>query len=90
MKILVTGGLGYIGSHVSVLLLEKGVDVVLVDNLDNARIEVLEQIERITGKRPSFEQVDLKDQSRVEALFDTYPDLEGCIHFAAHKPYRRN
>jgi len=85
MKILVTGGLVYIGYHVFVLLLEKGVDVVLVDKLDNARIEVLEQIERITGKRPSFEQVDLKDQSRVEALFETYPDLEGCIHFAAHK-----
>lgn len=85
MKILVTGGLGYIGSHVSVLLLEKGVDVIILDNLDNARIEVLDRIEAITGKRPIFEQVDLKDQYLVKALFATYPDLDGCIHFAAHK-----
>ena len=85
MKILVTGGLGYIGSHVTVLLLESGVEVVSIDNLDNSRIEVLEGITAITGKKPVFELLDLKDKDKTQDLFKKYTDIDGVIHFAAHK-----
>ncbi|MEK9830820.1 MAG: NAD-dependent epimerase/dehydratase family protein, partial [Schleiferiaceae bacterium] len=59
MKILVTGGLGYIGSHTAVVLLEKGYEVLLVDNLSNTRAEVLDGIEAISGKRPEWLNIDL-------------------------------
>ena len=84
MQVLVTGGLGYIGSHTSVLLLEKGYDLVIVDDLSNSNIEVLENIYRITGKKPVFEKIDLKDNKAVSTLFKNY-DFNGIIHFAAHK-----
>ena len=84
MQVLVTGGLGYIGSHTSVLLLEKGYDLVIVDDLSNSNIEVLENIYRITGKKPVFEKIDLKDKESVSTLFKNY-DFNGIIHFAAHK-----
>ena len=84
MQVLVTGGLGYIGSHTSVLLLEKGYDLVIVDDLSNSNIEVLENIYRITGKKPVFEKIDLKDRKAVSTLFKNY-DFNGIIHFAAHK-----
>jgi UDP-glucose 4-epimerase len=57
LKILVTGGLGYIGSHVTTLLLQNGMEVVVVDNLENTRIDVLDGIESITGKRPNFKKL---------------------------------
>ncbi len=60
-KILVTGGTGYIGSHTVVELQESGFEVVIVDNLSNSSIEVLDNIEKITGKKPAFEQFDLAD-----------------------------
>lgn len=85
MKILVTGGLGYIGSHVAVLLLNKGYDVVLVDNLDNTRESVLDGIEAITKKRPRFENRDLRSAAAQKSLFEKHPDFDGIIHFAAHK-----
>tara|TARA_A100001011_G_scaffold195540_1_gene203880 strand:+ start:380 stop:1399 length:1020 start_codon:yes stop_codon:yes gene_type:complete len=85
LKILVTGGLGYIGSHVTVLLLESGVEVISIDNLDNSRIEVLEGIRAITGKKPVFELLDLKDKDKTIDLFKKYTDIDGVIHFAAHK-----
>ena len=66
MKILVTGGLGYIGSHVTVLLLESGVEVLSIDNLENSNIEVLDRIKEITGKIPVFELLDLKDKDRTQ------------------------
>ena len=85
MKILVTGGLGYIGSHVTVLLLEQGHEVICVDNLENSSIQVLEGIEAITGKKPHFEALDVCDESQMEHLFFEYSNLNGIIHFAAYK-----
>lgn len=84
-KILVTGGLGFIGSHTTVELMVQGHQVMVIDNLSNSSIEVLSGIERITGKRPSFEQIDLREKATVEAFFEKHPDIEGIIHFAASK-----
>ena len=84
MQVLVTGGLGYIGSHTSVLLLEKGYNLVIVDDLSNSNIEVLENIYKITAKKPVFEKIDLKDKKAVSTLFKNH-DFNGIIHFAAHK-----
>ena len=83
--ILVTGGTGFIGSHTSVELIEAGYKVVIVDNLSNSKIEVLDGIEKITGVRPAFENVDLRDKEATEGVFKKYPDIEGIIHFAASK-----
>lgn len=83
--ILVTGGTGFIGSHTTVELIEAGYKVVIVDNLSNSKIEVLDGIEKITGVRPAFEQVDLRDQEATEGVFKKYPDIQGIIHFAASK-----
>ena len=67
--ILVTGGTGFIGSHTTVELQQAGYDVVVVDNLSNSKVEVLDGIEQITGIRPAFEQVDLRDFAATEAVF---------------------
>lgn len=83
--VLVTGGLGYIGSHTSVLLLEKGHEVLIVDDLSNSSPEVLDAIAKITGKTPFFEAIDLKNQVGVTQLFDDYPNIKGILHFAASK-----
>lgn len=83
--ILVTGGTGFIGSHTTVELIESGYNVVIVDNLSNSNISVLDGIEKITGIRPAFEQIDLRDQDATESVFKKYPDIEGIIHFAASK-----
>jgi len=85
LKILVTGGLGYIGSHVTVLLLESNIEVVCVDDLSNSRLDVLEGIQKITGKTPLFYQLDLKEEEKLSRLFDENQDIEGVIHFAAFK-----
>jgi len=85
MKILVTGGLGYIGSHTVVALSEAGYEVVIVDNLSNTRIEVLDGIESIIGRRPTFYELDLRNELQVVELFDKEPSIEGVIHFAASK-----
>lgn len=84
-KILVTGGLGYIGSHTVVALQEKGYEVIIVDNLANSQIEILDRIIKITGIKPIFEQMDLRDKPAVIALFEKYQDISGIIHFAAFK-----
>ncbi len=81
-KFLITGGLGYIGSHTCVELLTAGHDVVVIDNLSNTKITVLDRIEQITGRRPAFIQADIRDRAAVEAA------LEGCtavVHFAGLK-----
>lgn len=83
--ILVTGGTGFIGSHTTVELQQAGYKVVIVDNLSNSKIEVLDGIEKITGVRPAFENVDLRDKEATEKVFEKYPDIEGIIHFAASK-----
>jgi UDP-glucose 4-epimerase len=84
-KILVTGGTGYIGSHTVVELLEEGNEVVIIDNLSNSEREVLDGISAITGKKPWFEEVDLRDRDAVYGVFEKHPDLEAIIHFAAYK-----
>ncbi len=83
--ILVTGGTGFIGSHTTVELQQAGYEVVIVDNLSNSNIQVLDGIEKITGVRPAFEKVDLRDKDAAEAVFKKYPKIEGIIHFAASK-----
>lgn len=85
MKILVTGGTGYIGSHTVVELINDGFEVVIIDDLSNSQIEVLDGIEKITGKRPEFHQFDLCDREKVYAFFDSNKDIGGVIHFAASK-----
>ena len=84
-KILVTGGLGYIGSHTSVELIEQGFEVLIVDDLSNSSLEVLEGIKNITGVTPEFIQLDLRDKNKVNQLFSDHPTLSGVIHFAAFK-----
>ena len=85
MKILVTGGLGFIGSHTVVELQNEGFEVVAIDNLSNSSIEVLDGIERITGKKPIFENLDLRDKLGVQDFFKKHNDVAGVIHFAASK-----
>lgn len=84
-KILVTGGLGFIGSHTVVALLEQDYEVVIIDNLSNSSIEVLGGITKITGKTPEFENLDLRNKEQVIEFFEKYPDITGVIHFAASK-----
>jgi len=85
MKILVTGGTGYIGSHTVVELQNKGFDVVIADNLSNSSIDVLDNITGITGIRPTFEKTDLSLQEPTLDLFNRHPDINAIIHFAAYK-----
>ena len=85
MKVVVTGGLGYIGSHVAILLLELGHHVVIVDNLSNSSASVLKRIETITKLSPDFEELDLKQKNDVDALFSKHHNADGVIHFAALK-----
>ena len=82
--ILVTGGLGFIGAHSAVSLLDNNFEVLIVDDLSNTSIDVLDGIEKACGKRPHFEQIDLKDKIKVSQLFETYT-FDGIIHFAAYK-----
>ena len=85
MAILVTGGTGYIGSHTTVELLNKGERVIIVDNLVNSKICVLDRIEKITGKRPVFVKCDLLDKETLDSVFAQNPDIESVIHFAGLK-----
>ena len=84
-KILVTGGTGYIGSHTVVELQGKGMEVVILDNLCNSEREVLDGIFSITGRKPHFEEVDLRDRQATYGVFEKHPDIEAIIHFAAFK-----
>jgi UDP-glucose 4-epimerase len=84
-KILVTGGTGYIGSHTAVELIEKGFEVVIVDNLYNSEAEVADRIERITGVKPALEVFDLCDSQKLDAFFQKHNDISAIIHFAAYK-----
>ena len=100
-KILVTGGAGYIGSHTTVELQNAGYEVVIVDNLSNSNADMIDGIERITGTRPAFYQVDCNDKVAMKDVFENNKGIKGIIHFAAskavgesvHKPlmyYRNN
>ena len=84
-KILVAGGTGYIGSHTSVELINAGYEVVIIDDLSNSNIEVLDGIEKITGVRPAFIQLDLKDKEGTRQALEAHPGINGIILFAASK-----
>ena len=84
-KIIVTGGCGYIGSHTTIELIENDFEVVIFDDLSNSSEKTLERIEKITGVRPIFEKIDLKDERATEFAFDRYKDAFAVIHFAALK-----
>ena len=84
-KILVTGGLGFIGSHTVVELQNEGYEVVIIDDLSNSSMKVLDGITAITGNAPLFEKLDLKEKTDVENFFKKHSDIKGVIHFAASK-----
>ncbi|MBB6108116.1 UDP-galactose 4-epimerase [Mucilaginibacter lappiensis] len=85
MKILVTGGLGFIGSHTVVELVNAGYEPVIVDDLSNSDPKILDQIARIIGYKPVFHKLDLSDEHSVKELAIKEPDIDGIIHFAAFK-----
>ncbi|MBD1394318.1 UDP-glucose 4-epimerase GalE [Mucilaginibacter glaciei] len=86
MKILVTGGLGFIGSHTVIELINAGYDPIVVDDLSNSDIKILEQLTKIIGFKPAFHKLDLCDEQAVKAFADNEAaDIEGIIHFAAFK-----
>lgn len=84
MSILVTGGAGYIGSHTTVELIQAGYDVVIVDDLSNSKETVIDRIEKITGTRPRFYQVNILDEEKLDHIFQT-ETIEAIIHYAAFK-----
>jgi len=83
MNILVTGGIGYIGSHTVVELMNKGHNPIIIDNLVNSDIEVVDRIEKITGKRPIFEKFEMCNYNEMHDFFVKYPKIDAVIHFAA-------
>ncbi len=90
MKILVTGGTGYIGSHTVVELQQKGYDVIIVDNLSNSYADVIYSIEKITGILPDFEKFDLCDYNKTADFFKKHKDIDAVIHFAAFKSVKES
>ena len=84
MTVLVTGGMGYIGSHTCVELLEQGMDVVIVDNLVNSSAEAGRRVEQITGKSVTFYQIDVRDREKLDQVFENHP-IDCVIHFAGLK-----
>jgi UDP-glucose 4-epimerase len=85
MKVIVTGGTGYIGSHTAVELIEDGFEVVLIDNLYNSEAVVAERIGKITGIKPALEIIDICDREKLEDFFSKNRDISAIIHFAAYK-----
>ncbi|RLD35452.1 MAG: UDP-glucose 4-epimerase GalE [Bacteroidetes bacterium] len=85
MKILVTGGTGYIGSHTVVELQQAGFEVIIADNLINSEASVVDAIGKITGIIPVFEKVDLSDSGQADSVFQKHTDIKAVIHFAALK-----
>ncbi len=84
-QVLVTGGTGYIGSHTVVGLQAVGFEVIIIDDLSNSSAEVIDNIEKISGIRPVFEEFNLLDSARLEAFCEKYSGIEAIIHFAAFK-----
>ncbi len=84
MSILVTGGAGYIGTHACVVLLEKGYDVIVVDNLVNAKSEALSRVEKITGQSVTFYQQDIRDKEGLNGIFERHA-IDSVMHFAGLK-----
>lgn len=84
-KVLVTGGVGYIGSHTVVELQKQGYEVVVVDDLSNSQLDVIDGIAKITGIKPTFYEFDLCDRDRLYQLFESEKEITSIIHFAANK-----
>ena len=84
-KVLVTGGLGFIGSHTVVELINAGYEPIIVDDLSNSQIQILGQLEKIVGYKPAFYQFDLCDEQKLRDFATSEPDITGVIHFAAFK-----
>ena len=84
MKILVTGGTGYIGSHTCIELINNGYEVIIIDNFYNSNIEVLNRIQKITTKTITFYQTDLLNKESIEKIFHQH-DITAVIHFAGYK-----
>jgi UDP-glucose 4-epimerase len=83
-KVLVTGGLGYIGSHTVIELMNQGYESLIIDNLSNSDVSVLDRLEKITGKRPEFQQVEMRDKEQLQEVFwSNNNQIAGVIHFAA-------
>lgn len=82
-KILVTGGTGYIGSHTVVELQQLGHEVYIIDNLSNSKIEILDQIEKITGIKPHFEKIEMCDAEMMNDYFQRHQQIDAVVHFAA-------
>lgn len=82
-KVLVTGGTGYIGSHTVVELLNLGYEVYIIDNLSNSKIDILDKIQEITGKRPHFEKIEMCNASELQDYFARNKGIDSVIHFAA-------
>ncbi len=89
-KIIVTGGIGYIGSHTVVSLIEQAFHVIIIDNLVNSTIETLDGIEAITGKRPEFHNVDMCIPADIDTFFKQHSDADAVIHFAALKAVKES
>ena len=89
-KVLVTGGIGFIGSHTVIELLASGYEVIVVDNLSNSNKDILKGIKKITGKEPLFYEVDCTDYSKLNDVFKDNPDILGVIHFAAYKAVKES
>ena len=85
MSVLITGGAGFIGSHAAVEFLNKGYELVILDNFSNSKPCVLDRIRQITGKDFKFYEIDLLDKPAVDRMFDECPDIDSCIHFAGLK-----
>ena len=88
-KILLTGGTGYIGSHVCIELIKKGYEVIIIDNLSNSSIKVLERIKKITGFKPAFYEKDIRDKSALLEIFNKY-SIDSVIHFAGLKSLKES
>ncbi|MGG2467892.1 UDP-glucose 4-epimerase GalE [Paraclostridium bifermentans] len=84
MSVLVTGGVGYIGSHTTIELIQSGRDVIIVDNLSNSNVVVLDRISEITGVKPKFYELDVQNREKLEVVFKEN-DIDSVIHFAASK-----
>ncbi len=84
MNLLVTGGLGFIGSHTTIELIKNNHEVIIADNLINSKIEVLDKLSTITGIKPTFYQIDVTDEAKLESIFSSHK-IDGVIHFAGLK-----
>lgn len=84
-KVVITGGTGFIGSHTAVEFIQNGFEVVIVDNLCNSDISIVDRIEKITGIKPEFEEIDLTDNKKAHSFFNKHKDAKGVINFAALK-----